>query len=62
MPAVVNRDTCNGCVDLERQECIFNCPYNAIALVDWKALVDKDICDDCKICIEVCPVRAIGLE
>ncbi len=62
MPAVVNRSACNGCVGLERQECIFNCPYNAISLVDGKALVDKRICDDCKICIEACPVRAVGLE
>lgn len=62
MPAVVNRDACNGCAGLERQECIFNCPYDAIGLVDGNALVDKDLCDDCKICIETCPVHAIGLE
>jgi Fe-S-cluster-containing hydrogenase component 2 len=62
MPAVVNRDTCNTCAGLERQECIHNCPYDAIALLDRKAFVDKYRCDDCKICIEVCPVGAIGLE
>ncbi len=62
MPAVVNMDICNGCAGRERQECICNCPYDAIALVDGKAVVDKDKCDECKICIEVCPVRAIVLE
>lgn len=62
MPAVVNMDICDGCAGRERQECIFNCPYDAIALVDGKAVVDKDKCDECKICIEVCPVRAIVLE
>jgi Fe-S-cluster-containing hydrogenase component 2 len=62
MPAVVNKDTCNGCEGLERQECIHNCPYDAILLVDGKAVVDKDKCDECKICIEVCPVKAIVLE
>jgi Fe-S-cluster-containing hydrogenase component 2 len=62
MPAVVNRDVCNGCAGRERQECIFNCPYDAIASVDGKAFVDKEACDDCKICIEVCPVCAIALE
>jgi Fe-S-cluster-containing hydrogenase component 2 len=62
MPAVVNRDTCNACGGNKRRECIFNCPYDAIALLDRKAFVDKYRCDDCKICIEACPVGAIGLE
>lgn len=62
MPAVVNGDTCNGCAGLERLECIFNCPYDAVTLADGKALVDKQVCDDCKICVEVCPVQAIGME
>lgn len=62
MPAVVNRDICNGCAGLEREECIHNCPYDAIAMVGGKAVVDKVKCDECKICIEVCPVRAIVLE
>ncbi len=62
MPAVVNIGACNACVGRERQECVFNCPYDAIALLDWKAFVDKNKCDDCKICVEVCPVNAIGLE
>jgi len=62
MPAVVNRNVCDGCAGRERQECIFNCPYDAIALVDGKAFVDGDKCDECKICIEVCPVAAIVLE
>lgn len=62
MPAVVDRGICNGCVGLERRECVYNCPYDAIALVDGKAVVDKIKCDECRICIEVCPVRAIALE
>lgn len=62
MPAVVNRNMCNGCIGFERQECIFHCPYDAIGLVDGKAMIDRNACDDCKICIEMCPVRAIVLE
>ncbi len=62
MPALVNRDACDACAGRERQECIFNCPYDAIRLAGGKAEVDGDRCDECKICIEVCPVRAIVLE
>lgn len=61
MPAVVNRDICNACEGLERQECIFSCPYEGIVLVEGKAFVDDDACQDCKLCIEVCPVQAIVL-
>lgn len=62
MPAVVNRETCDGCARRKRQECIFACPYDAITLIDGKAFVDRETCDDCKICIDVCPVEAITLE
>ena len=61
MPAIVDANVCNGCAGLERPLCIHNCPYDAIRLVDGKALVAEDLCDECKICIEVCPVRAIEL-
>jgi Fe-S-cluster-containing hydrogenase component 2 len=60
MPAVVNRDECDACARRERQECIFVCPYDAIRLTDGKALVDSGKCDDCKMCIDACPVKAIG--
>ena len=62
MPAVVNKGICNGCAGLDRPECIRNCPHEAIVLFEGKAVVDRDKCDECKICIEVCPVRAIVLE
>lgn len=62
MPAVVDRETCDGCVGRERQECVFTCPYEAFDMIEGKAFVDREKCDDCKICVEVCPVRAIRME
>ncbi len=62
MPAVVSRETCDACAGRERQECIFNCPYDAIGMVDGKAFVDPDVCDECRLCVEACPVAAIVLE
>ncbi len=61
MPAVVNKIICNGCDGLIRQECIFNCPYDGIVLINGKAFVTEDKCYECKICIEACPLKAIVL-
>ncbi len=62
MPARVDIAACDGCAGRERQECIANCPYEAIRLADGKAVVDAALCAECKICIAVCPVQAIALE
>jgi uncharacterized protein len=60
MPAVVDKDKCNACCDKDRMECVFNCPYDAFSLVNGKSQVDPDLCDDCKLCIDVCPQHAIS--
>ncbi len=62
MPAVVDRKTCDACATRERQECVFVCPYDAIGMVGGKASVDREKCDDCKLCVETCPIGAIALE
>lgn len=61
MPAIANREICTGCDGRGRQECIAACPYGAIGLADGRALVDEGLCDECKICIELCPVHAMAL-
>mgnify|MGYP001795503406 CR=1 FL=1 len=61
MPAVVNKVICNGCEGFVRQECIFNCPYDCIVLIDGKAFVSEGVCYECKIWIEACPLKAIVL-
>jgi ferredoxin len=62
MPAAVDREACNGCAGRGRQECVFACPCDAIALVGGRASIDRDACDDCKACVESCPVGAIAQD
>lgn len=61
-PAVVNERTCTGC-----EQCVVDCPYEAIAMVprtDGRdtlvARVNADLCTSCGICIGSCPPMAIG--
>ncbi len=61
MPAIANRDICTGCNGSDRQECIASCAYGAIGLVEGRARVEEALCDECKICVAVCPVHAIAL-
>ncbi len=61
VPAIANKDICTGCDGFDRPECIANCAYGAIDLVEGRALVDEGRCDECKICVAVCPVQAIAL-
>ncbi len=62
MPAAVDRDKCTGCAGRERIECVFNCPYEAISMEGGGAVVNSERCDDCKICVDSCPVAAIHHE
>jgi NAD-dependent dihydropyrimidine dehydrogenase PreA subunit len=41
--------------------CAYNCPQNCINQ-DCGLYIDMDKCDNCKLCIEVCPVDAIKFE
>lgn len=56
MAAEVNKETCTGC-----EECVSNCPLDAISIKEEKATVDPDTCCDCGACVDVCPVNAISL-
>ena len=61
-PARVNERTCTGC-----EQCVADCPYDAIAMVarsdgrdGMVARVDEALCTSCGICIASCPPMAIG--
>ncbi len=56
MPPIINPDLCNGC-----GICAGTCPYDAIAVVEKIAKVDKSKCYGCGLCSSVCPQHAIKL-
>jgi ferredoxin len=56
MPAVVNKEECNGC-----GSCVDVCPSDAITLDDV-AVVNSEECNDCGACVDECPNEAITLE
>lgn len=53
MRIVVNRDICTGC-----GLCIESCPYDAIVMVEERALINE-YCQLCRACMSACPEGAI---
>lgn len=66
--STLDKDICNGC-----NQCVVDCPYEAISLVDRKedgaeekelskkhAVVDPMLCVSCALCTASCPVFTIG--
>ncbi len=57
MATVVDKEKCTGCED-----CVAECPSEAISMVEDKAAIDADACIDCGVCIDACSVEAISME
>lgn len=55
--ALVNPRDCNGCGLCEEV-----CAYDAIAVKNGTAEVDKKLCEACGLCIAVCPTMAISMK
>ncbi|MCF8096184.1 MAG: P-loop NTPase, partial [Desulfobacteraceae bacterium] len=53
-PVGVDNEKCNGC-----GKCEENCMYNAISVINGKALFFQDLCHICGACTLVCPENAI---
>ena len=52
-PSVIPKK-CIGC-----ETCVDSCNYNAIDMIEDKAVIDSDLCVGCAACIAICPVGAI---
>jgi len=50
----VSKQSCVGCGDY-----VNYCPVQAISLQNGKAVIDTDVCIDCKMCITTCTYNAI---
>ncbi|WP_251106203.1 monomeric [FeFe] hydrogenase [Breznakiella homolactica] len=49
-------NACQGCL---ARPCYMNCPKKAVSMADGHAVIDKEKCVNCGICLQVCPYHAI---
>ncbi len=50
----VNKEECTGC-----EECVEECPAEAIKVVDDVAVIDSNECTECSACVDTCPAEAL---
>jgi ferredoxin len=55
--AKVNDKLCKGC-----ETCVKICPFNAVTVVNGKAIVNLDKCMGCGVCVTKCPNNARELK
>jgi ferredoxin len=53
----IDKNECTGC-----EECVDNCPAEAISMEDNAAVINAEACTECGECVEVCPAEAISGE
>ena len=52
-------DMCQGCA---ARPCEANCHFDAVKVVNGRAVIDQDKCKRCGMCKEVCPYNAISYK
>ena len=57
MPAVVDKELCEGCKDCEEA-----CPNESIKVVDDLAVVNEEDCIDCQACASACMHNAVTVQ
>jgi electron transfer flavoprotein alpha subunit len=57
MPIQIVIEKCTGCT-----LCVKACPFDAIRIMDKKALIDLNKCNLCGACVPACKLKAILLE
>jgi NAD-dependent dihydropyrimidine dehydrogenase PreA subunit len=55
--AFVSEDLCQGC-----ESCIEYCQFDAIEMIDGKALIIEEDCYGCGVCVDLCQSQAISLN
>lgn len=48
---------CDGC-----NVCVLRCPPQVMGLVKGVAVIITDLCEECGICSEVCPIDAVRFK
>jgi ferredoxin len=57
MPIQIIIEKCTGC-----SLCLKACPFDAIRIMDKKALIDLNKCNLCGACVPSCKFKAIFIE
>ncbi len=53
----IDVEKCKGCA-----WCVKDCPVEAVALKDKKAVIDEGLCVGCRVCYRVCRYEAVVME
>ncbi len=57
MVPVIDAYRCDGC-----NVCVLRCPPQVMGLVKGVAVLITDLCEECGICSEVCPIDAVRFK